>query len=91
MSENDIANLESRLKRNEEEHCLILDALKSLQALSRFDGAGQLSMNIDVPPSNGAIGKMSFNKGIVAVLSGAGGASLDTAEIWERMQELGTL
>ena len=88
MGDSYIANIRERLKRNEEEHILLVAAMESAEALTRFDGAEQLSMNID-PPSNGAIGKMGFSKGVGAVLRGADGASLDSAEIWKRMQKLG--
>ena len=89
MSDAYIANLKARLKHNEEEHELLVAALNNVEALARFDGAEQLSMNIDAPVSNGVIGKMSFNKGIFAALQYADGEPLCASEIWKRMQQLG--
>ena len=89
MDSLDIAGIKERLNRNEEEHRLLLALKDSFEALCRFDGTEQLIMEIDVPISNGAIGTMSFAKGVLAVLQHASGEPLQNAIIWKRMQALG--
>lgn len=89
MGDTYITSMKERLERNEEEHRLIIAALKSAEALTHFDGAEQLNMNIAAPAPNGTIGKMSFAKGVLTTLQQAGGEPLKVAEIWCRMQKLG--